>query len=591
VSLCFLVVLGCSRKPPAVPVPAESVAAIEPSHDTAQTLGAGLSRDTDLPSLRRTLQQLNTYLSRHPEEKPADLSTAERELLASRFRLDQAELQEIGQGSFTALDAHHLELCLLLRDVVQSLEVTGLSPRDRAAVGFAWVARQVQLRDTPGKPCPPVFVLRRGWGIAQERALVFLALLHQMGIDGCLITCPQFVQGRRVEQFWAVGALVDNDIWVFDLYRGLVQPATGRSRPLTLAQVRRQLLASLPPEVRQSEAHIVCSLSALAPRMRYLETLLGPSERARLSVNPTSLLKRFQEATAGPAFAGSELHVLNSPADPNSPLRLLRTFLPPPQGGIDQSNRKHEAELALIPWNDLPAVIRDLPGESASRLHTAFAQVFVDFALAPNLPRDLLLRGQLDEATRKLVEARDQVRKHKEQLQRERGLEAEVTAWCHQVEQAHQRLAKAEELARQASGPPTAANLEEARTQLNTLWQSTSKPTLFVQAAATAPLAAEIDYLLALCQHEKAEREQRRQDRQRGPQAAALFACAPVAACPGTLAWAACLLSCRRDATHWKQAAEQWQSYLDENPATPNTPAARRLLRRATGERTARPVP
>jgi hypothetical protein len=580
VSLCFLIALGCSRKPPAVPASAESVPTIEPSRDTAQTIGASLSRDTDLPSLRRALQQLNTYLSRHPEEKPADVSVAERELLANRFKLEGAELHEISQSNFTALDAHHLELCFLLRDVVHSLQVTGLSPRDQAAVGFAWVARQIQLRDTPGNLCPPLFVLRRGWGIPQERALVFLTLLHQMGIDGCMIACPRSVHGRTVEQFWAVGALVDHDIWLFDLYRGIVRPGTGNSGPLTLAQLRAQPPASLPPEVRQSEAHIVCSLSALAPRMRYLEATLGPTERARLSMHPTSLLERFRKATTGPAFEGSELHILNSLQDPNSPLRLLRMFLPPADGGIDQSNRKHQAELALIPWDKLPAAMRDLPGEPGSRLHTAFAQAFLNFALAPNMPRDLLLRGQLDEATRKLVELRDQVRKQKEWLQRERDLEAEVTVWCKQVEQAHQRLAQAEDLMRRQPGPQAAANLEEARTQLNAVWQSTSKPTLFVQAATAAPLAGEIDYLLALCQHEKAEREQRTQDRQRGPQAAALVAFAPNPFL-GTLPWAACLVSCRTDGTHWKQAARRWQTYLDEYPAGTNTPAARRLQRRA----------
>ena len=421
------------------------------------------------------------------------------------------------------------------------LGLDGLPPRDRAAAGFAWVVRQVQLRDAEQYLCPPLFVLRRGWGSATERALVFLALLHQMGIDGCLIGNPPF------ERHWAAGALVNEDVWLFDLQRGEPVPGPKGQGMATLAQVRTDAELSLPREARQAEAHLVCSLSALAPRMRYLQQLVGATEPVALETDPALLLRKFQAALRGPAFAGRSVRVWNPPRDPNSPLRLVRCFLPPEDGGIDRSQRKQRTEVALIPWDRLPDMVRDLPGEPGNRLQTLFGRPFVTFLLEGACRANLLLRGQLDEAVRKLVEVREQLRQQRNALRAERDLEAEAAAWCRQAAMAHAALTRAAERASQDRRPEALAALETAQARMNALLQDSQKPVLFVQSAAAEPMGARVAFLLALCQQEKAERDQLRQDRARFPQAAALLGAWPETAFPGTLPWAGCLLSSRKD--------------------------------------------
>ena len=74
-----------------------------------------------------------------------------------------------------------------------------MSTLERARLAFDWVVRQVTLKERARQVRyntqddmlrPPQFVLQLGSGTAQERTLVFLALLQQLGIDCCMIACP-----------------------------------------------------------------------------------------------------------------------------------------------------------------------------------------------------------------------------------------------------------------------------------------------------------------------------------------------------------------------------------------------------------------
>ena len=60
---------------------------------------------------------------------------------------------------------------------------------------------------------PTDLVLRTGAGTALDRALIFLDMLSQLEIDGCLIACPD-KEGKA--RFWLAGALVDKEIFLFD---------------------------------------------------------------------------------------------------------------------------------------------------------------------------------------------------------------------------------------------------------------------------------------------------------------------------------------------------------------------------------------
>src|SRR5262245_23072114 len=161
---------------------------------------------------RNAIQQLNTYLERNPDKKPEPL--ADPQAVRKQFGLGNDELAEINSGSFTLLDAHYIDFCQLLRDAAYSLGVDQLPPLERAQAAFEWVMRQVQLRQLP-RPLPMAptqFVLRRGWGTSLERSLAFLAMLHQLGIPGCMVAFADETASSRLIS-WIPGALAEGEIY------------------------------------------------------------------------------------------------------------------------------------------------------------------------------------------------------------------------------------------------------------------------------------------------------------------------------------------------------------------------------------------
>src|SRR5262245_8349997 len=149
--------------------------------DHVENLREALSRSANRTVCQQTVQEMNSYLSQSSGARPASLTAEQRELLEKEFQLDGEELAEVSSGTYTLLDGHHLDQCFLLRDALRSLHgqddsAKALSPSEQAAAAFAWAMRQVYLYGPPqaGEPVPPQFVLRRGWGNALERSLIFL---------------------------------------------------------------------------------------------------------------------------------------------------------------------------------------------------------------------------------------------------------------------------------------------------------------------------------------------------------------------------------------------------------------------------------
>src|SRR5262245_14278423 len=111
-----------------------------------------LLKDSDLASCRLALEHVNSHLTDPKTKQPPPLSASEREALRRKLGLDEGELAEVESLGFTLLDAHHLELCLLLHDAVRAMELRSesghVAPQVEAAAAFAWVVRQVQLTTT-----------------------------------------------------------------------------------------------------------------------------------------------------------------------------------------------------------------------------------------------------------------------------------------------------------------------------------------------------------------------------------------------------------------------------------------------------------
>lgn len=600
VSTWLVMIAGCTRPThPTTVVPTTRVA-----DDSVASVTELLRRGADVEAWRAYTQQLNHYLDEHPNAL-LRLSKDDQQLLATQFRLDKAELAEVENGTFTPLDAHYLELAFVLRDAARALNLEDLTPLDQVTQAFRWVVRQVRLQQGEAFAVPPLPVLRRGWGTARGRDLAFLALLDQLGIDGCMVTLPAGMPGQAQPRDWVPGALIGNDIFLFDTRLGLPLPGPSGQGVATLAQVRagldlRPILKTQdafaydvgPESTQHAEVQVAYGLSSLAPRMKFLQDYLAATEKITLWVDPRARLDRFEAAAKG------TVGVWSRPGDANTSLRVLRAFLPPQEGGVAQQPLRELVHQQEIPWQYFPPLLA-LPGEPGQRLQGIFAVPFIYFSMQTRmpperlaawlpglseasvdkpgtrklsenlvrspLPRDLMLHGRFDEAATLLVAMHDELQRQKARPAGPK-LEENVRRWSKRAIEAYSDLGRAEEASKLKGDEPAAAGaVSNAKERVNQLWsRPQSDPvSALLQLSMAEPMLERIVYLLALCKQEQAERLQAKQDHLARPNKSL-----PAA-------------EVRALTDAWKSAAGWWRSYLNEHASAPAAPAARLLYARA----------
>jgi hypothetical protein len=595
-ALLLVSAAGCSRPPQKSTVP-------QPSRGVDDTVGSVtdmLRQGADAEAWRNYLQQLNHYLAAHPNAQPRHLSQDEKEFLATHTSLNKGDLDELDGLTFTPLDVHYLDLAFLLRDAIRGMNIEELAPLDRVTSGFDWVIRQVRLQQGENITVPPLFVLRRGWGTARERDLVFLALLDQLGIDGCMVGLPA---GPGQLQDWVPGALIDQDIYLFDSRLGLPLPGPQGEGIATLDQVRKgldirqffklqdKLSYDVSPEsARHAEVQVAYSLSSLAPRMEFLQNYLAATEKTKLWIDPVARLKRF------PA-AGGTVRVWSSPTSADNSLRVLRAFLTPADGGVAQKPNRELVRQAEIPWDYFPPQLR-LPGDPGRQLQTVFAAPFVYFnmdvrmpsdflvgwlpglsepsvdkpgtrrptenLLRSPLPRDLMLHGRFDEAASLLVIMRPELQRQRD-LPVTSKLNEAVRQWSEKMIEAYSNLIQAED-AEKNRGKPAGAGITvlQAKERVDQLWGVERAPAMaLLQKAAAQPMLDRVVYLLALCKQEQAERLQARRDQ------------------AGRLNKALSGAEAKASEDAWSAASSWWRTYLSEYASSPAAPSARLLRARA----------
>src|SRR5262249_4036985 len=156
---------------------------------------------------------------------------------------------------------------------------------------------------------PPSYVLRRGYGSGLERAYVFLALLQQLGIDGCLVGPPDTAEkpsyfvptgpdGKPLTAgakgpFWAVGARVGADVILFEPWRGerfhgTLAALKANPDPLK-PWFDDKAWGVTPDDIKKGAVFLAAPVSALAPRMELLESKLRAEAPVRLAIPPGKL--------------------------------------------------------------------------------------------------------------------------------------------------------------------------------------------------------------------------------------------------------------------------------------------------------------
>jgi len=413
------------------------------------------------------VQQLNTYLSliekgnldwrlspqnrAVAEELTAGLppraikrASGEEEPFTQEFQLRSLE-----QLAFGPVDAAYLNRAFLFQDAVEELqEDVGQKPRAPgeplqrwqrrfAEHAFAWCMRHVQYEARRGEmdTWPPHEVLRRGTGDAEERALVYLALLEQTDLTGCVVLRrqPESTADEPIYTIWLVGVLVGDDLLLFDPRRGEMlrqrqEPGTsehhgGGGEPLTLRRLLTQpeCLRQLPEgdrptaeELKELRLGLFTDLPALSPKMKTLETWLGEERKVRLYMDVSARRQQLEQAQLGvPTIYWRDRRRAWFPAMCTArfvvnPLRQLR-YQPRMVVESDFQGRRQVRFLdgPIVPrtyWVPRWAleIAERLPPYAADRLFRVFDHLILKLRIEPGGARDLLVRGQVLQALAEL---------------------------------------------------------------------------------------------------------------------------------------------------------------------------------------------
>jgi hypothetical protein len=521
----------------------------EENHLAAARSMLANAKQADLGTCKAAVAELNAHLQKAKEHAPAPLDTSAKAALAKQWRLSADELEEVASPNFTALDAHHLETCFLLRDAARWLELARpggrgstvkQSPLEQAELAFDWVMRQVRLPPpaSPGAAEPPLlplaFTLRRGWGTAQQRALVFLALIEQLGIEhdssswlhGALLFCPDDKGHRRL---WACGVAIGDTpdaFYLFDPRLGLPIPGPDGKGIATLEQARNdpKVLGQLDSgklhydvtfrQARDTDVCLSCALTSLAPRMVLLQDrllrdrtwndqLLPNPVRVHLATDVTGTLDILRAAVK--KSGGNPTQVREWPDSAG----VSRRFLSKEEGGSNAEQRlRQKAEDDVVPWQDFKKLYESSPrflqpDEATSLgLGANFRSFFVRWFRDPESPRELILRGRYPQAARALRTEQDHWRQMRNRWLDTTDLVPGVRKWVDLATTLY-----ADSL--RARGTPEEAT---ANARVAEHWKYLGMPeapiAIVLHGAAAEGRGAEVTYQLGLCMHEQAARQQ-----------------------------------------------------------------------------------
>ena len=523
--------------------------------------GAFLFRDAATHALEP--QELDISLPPQARPTPLDRASAAFAWTVREVRLAPATDVGLTPPQFVVRRASGtpLERALVFLDLLDQLNAAGPKPLKLTKVDSA--GKTVTLKDDAGKEWTvptgdgPVAIdgaggkklddLKEGMAVAVEArgdksaAIDAWTANPPPALMGCLVFCDGH---EAPADPWACGVTVYGrpEIYLFDPRLGLPLPGEGGKGVATLADAARKpgLLKQLkiegapdydvtPEQAGKAELQIVCSLSALAPRMEHLQDKVLPPVRVSLHRNLDRETQLWKDAAAKAEGAHPEVKVWKEGPT------LLRRFLSPDEGGTDkgwpppgyplaalvgfthpndptrvQMQRFRLFQLELAPWDVMPAVFQDLGKFPynvglGQRVRENYMAPFLRLALEPQGPRDRLLRGDFDPAAQDLVSfsARmEQQQKRRAEAGSAKELEEEVDKWAEKAVAAYADKIRADE-----NGAPE--DREKAEKNIDEVWKNSGSVRTLLEGATCVPGLAEVTYQLGLCKHEKAEQAQR----------------------------------------------------------------------------------
>jgi hypothetical protein len=415
-----LALTGCSGKTTSKPHDGLDIGA-DGATDTGLSFQAILASNKDSEACRQAIGALNRTLGAEGGTRIPPLDADLRDQVKQIAGVDAGDFEEIERTIYSPLDVHHLDSCLLFNDAAHALGLLDadikLTTPEKARVAFDWVMRQVRLHhfawdneNIRPEFSPPNFVLRRGYGNSQDRALCFLALLDQIGCDGCLLQFARF--GKELEDgtpLHICGVLAKegdrSDIYLFDTFLGVPLPGTDGKGISTLSAMQKQphLYAGFDADkdesfnVSPAAALLASSISTLAPRNAELQKqLVGAGVKIRLADVDLPARKQRWEA----ALKQADLPKTVTPRVPHPLARILRDFLPSSEGGLDASKPPKVTRFrsTMVDWQELPADVYEIGRQPwlGTEPTDFLGKLFFAFYDEPKQEHDLLLRGQGD---------------------------------------------------------------------------------------------------------------------------------------------------------------------------------------------------
>ena len=375
-----------------------------PTLDVAKKL---LDSSTELSQCKEAVKLVNRWLDETPGmTAKVDKSGASPEGVKEELGLTEKELSYLQKSRYQTLDAYHLAWCYQLQKLAKMLSVEKLNPLQKAEVAFGWVNRHVVLKSDANPATATSFVLKQGFGTADQRALIFLDLLRQMGQTGCLIT----VSENGKERTWLAGLLdrKTKKIYLFDTRLGMAIPGPDGKGIASLSQAQSDatILKNLSvdeykydvttEQAKKAKVYLVCPFSSLSPRMHFLEAKLRGDSQLSLSTQPK------QEVEELTNIFDSDIHLFNdTKSDIHSdvsPVRGLVRFIPAVEGGqgnpihIQGVIRRLFVMFDVVKGFQELQVWEELPDQARTQLLQKAKLMLAAYDMAP---REQLIHGDL----------------------------------------------------------------------------------------------------------------------------------------------------------------------------------------------------
>lgn len=509
-TLSPIFVPGCGHPPAKVAPP---VAKAKPGMDESLKTAVELLRQATTPAhYRDALNLVDQYLVRNGGAAIKVPSKDTLGQLTRMYGLSEGETRDLTAATFQPADAPFVESCFWFRDTARALEMPLASPLVQARICLDWTCRNLMLHEQGDEGLPPLLALRRGFGGARDRALVFLQLLRQFGIEGCLVEIGSETATNRL----LVGVLAEEsdeaNFFLFDPRAGRPIPGPDGKGIATLELFRDhpETYGIDPKESPSLRTRVVGQLSALAPRMRFLENQFLGQEKIVLYQDGMRLLAVLREK------AGESLVPWSAEESAWTPVRAWKTLLPFGEGGYDKTNRSARYRFELLPW---PVVVgrfaqlrlyNDLPDTARNTLMSLTADLLAKYLLQPE---EYLLRGRFDDAFTRLNRIGNALEDLTLASTGDAAFAQEVAQWRERLNEVYAGLLRKEE---RALGRVNAlwaedqyfANLLDPDSDVPANRFRRGTLTKVVLTAARPVLAQHSSWLTARCWEEKAERAQ-----------------------------------------------------------------------------------